>query len=87
MDETYFRKKLLSWHYNKSRTINIVDLLQSNYQCFRRRVQMRVDNGELDFREAIRRANLEEMLYLQNVIDEERIDRQLRSKRSRVKKN
>lgn len=67
------RKKLLKWHYDKSRTINIVDLLSSNYQRFRYMVAHRVDNCKLDFREAIKIATLEELQDLQNIIDEERL--------------
>jgi hypothetical protein len=72
MDEIKLRKKLLRWHYNKLRTIGIVELLQSTYQCFRYRVQHRVNKGQIDFREAIKLANENELWDLQNIIDEER---------------
>lgn len=73
MDEKKLRKKLLRWHYDKSRTIHIVNLLQSTYQCFRYRVQNRLGETKLDFREAIKKANKSELWELQNIIDEERL--------------
>ncbi len=73
MNEATIRKKLLRWHYDKSRTIKIIDLLKSNYQRFRYMVQDRVDKGQLDFREAIKLATENELWDLQNIIDEERI--------------
>lgn len=71
----YLRKKLLRWHYNKTRTISIVDLLESGYQGFRRRVARRLeqDPESYNFRDAIKFANLEELRYLQGRIDEDRL--------------
>ncbi len=73
MDEKRLRKKMLKWHYDKSRTIHIINLLQSNYQSFRYKVQRRLDEERLDFREAIKKATIDELYDLQNIIDEERI--------------
>lgn len=65
------RAKLLGWHYQKSRTISIVDLLESDYQRFRRMVARRVGN-DIDFREAIKLATIEELSLLQQIRDEKR---------------
>ena len=71
MDEKLLRKKLLKWHYDKSRNISIVNLLQSTYQCFRYRVENRLGLQRLDFREAIKQANMIELSELQNIINED----------------
>lgn len=72
-DTERLRKKLLQWHYRKAGTIKIVDLLQSDYQRFRRMVQRRIGNGDLDFREAIEKANIDELQMLDMTIIEERL--------------
>lgn len=64
---------MLRWHYDKGRTIHIIDLLSSTYQSFRFRVQHRTNIDKLDFREAIKKANYDELCHLQNVIDEQRL--------------
>lgn len=66
------RKRLLAWHYNRSKTIKIVELLQSNYQCFRYKVKNRIGR-DIDFREAIKIATMDELEKLSEIIDEERI--------------
>jgi hypothetical protein len=66
------RKRLLRWHYNKARTIAIVDLLESDFQSFRRRVCRRLDR-DLDFREAIELATGEELNRLDEVRDSRRL--------------
>lgn len=73
--EKKLRKKMLRWHYDKSRSINIVDLLESCYQVFRSRVERRLNMSyrSLDFREAIKKATLKELEYLQATIDEKRL--------------
>lgn len=68
------RKRLLKWHSNKQRSIEIIDLLESGYQGFRRKVCNRIGE-DLCFREAIKRATQEELERLQNHIDEEYADK------------
>lgn len=67
------RKRLLNWHYKKAKTISIVDLLESGYQCFRRNVGRRVKNPDIDFREAIKVANEDELSQLLQYRDETKI--------------
>lgn len=52
--------------------MSIVDLLESDYQHFRRKVS-RLLNEELDFREAIKQANEDELSFLLQVRDEKRM--------------
>lgn len=73
MDEKKVRKKLLRWHYDKCRTINIINLLASDYQRFRYMVQNRLNEGQIDFKEAIKKATENELWELQNIIDEDRL--------------
>lgn len=67
------RNRLLSWHYQKAKTLSILDLLQSNYQSFRYRVQNRLNVNNLDFREAIKKATLDELQMLDEIKNEERL--------------
>jgi hypothetical protein len=67
------RNRLLSWHYSKSKTLTILDLLQSNYQSFRYRVQRRLQVDELDFRQAIKKATLDELQMLDEIKNCERL--------------
>lgn len=66
------RRQLLNWHYKKCNTISIVDLLESDYQRFRNMVCRRTGE-ELDFREAIKKANLDELTTLMEIRDEKRL--------------
>lgn len=50
------RKRLLNWHRGKQGSLSIVDLLASDYQTFRNRVNVRL-NKDLDFRDAIKEAS------------------------------
>ena len=74
MDKTHkdLRKRMMQWHRNKQKSIKIIDLLGSNYQCFRSRVCRRLD-VDLDFYEAIKQANYDELTYLNNYILEEKL--------------
>lgn len=67
------RNRLLSWHNSKSKTISIVDLMDSNFQAWRRRIEIRLENHEtLDFRDAIRSATMDELQRLDILILEDR---------------
>ena len=54
--------------YNKC-----LDLLQAKYKTFRYRIQNLLCVERLNFREAIKKTNLEESRHLQFIIDEDRI--------------
>lgn len=66
------RKRLLSWHYKKCRGTQIMDLLESDYQVFRWKVCHRLEK-ELNFMEAIKQANEEELYELENIKTEKRL--------------
>ncbi len=66
------RKRLLNWHYSKTKTITIFDLLTSDYQRFRIKVSHRIGK-DLDFREAIKQANEDELHMLEQIRDELRL--------------
>lgn len=68
------RKKLLNWHRGKQGSLTIVDLLASDYQTFRNRVNVRL-NKNLDFRDAIKEANDSELSYLDMHILEEKLEK------------
>lgn len=70
---TTLRQRLLSWHYAKSRTISIVDLLESDYQGFRRKVGNRVGNSNINFRDAIKDASEDELIGLDILRTEKRL--------------
>lgn len=65
------RKRLLNWHYKKSKTIAIIELLESDYQRFRNLVKRRIER-DIDFREAIKLANYDELTLLEQIRDEKR---------------
>jgi hypothetical protein len=73
MSNEKLRKRLLSWHYRKVKGTGIVDLLESTYQCFRYKVQQRVDRT-LNFREAIVLANDDELEMLDIIRIEARLN-------------
>jgi hypothetical protein len=56
----------------KSQNLTLIDLLDSNYQKFRNDVCRRLDR-QVDFREAIKLANEDELRYLDNYILEEKL--------------
>lgn len=68
--EQWLRRKLLNWHYHKVRTLSVFNLLEAGYQKFRNDVSNRL-GANVDFREAIKKANLKELEYLQWFRDEE----------------
>lgn len=69
------RQRLLNWHYQKVRSISMLDLLESDYQNFRTMVEQRLNlpYRSLDFREAIKKANDQELTYLEITRDEKRV--------------
>lgn len=73
------RTRLLLWHSGMNSGLQIFDLLESGYQAFRRRVAGRVDipDDKMDFREAIKIANDEELESLMAHIDEERLEKKM----------
>ncbi|HYE53686.1 MAG TPA: hypothetical protein VD996_02545 [Chitinophagaceae bacterium] len=73
--ENKLRKRLLNWHYYKSKTVSVVDLLESTYQSFRYRVGNRIGNSGISFRDAIKQANQDELEQLDNIILEDRIQK------------
>lgn len=66
------RKRLKRWHYRKAKGLGVIDLLDSNYQGFRYRVQARLDRP-IGFIEALNLANADELQQLDNYILEERL--------------
>lgn len=66
------RKRLLNWHYQKCNGINILDLLESDYQRFRFRVKQRLGR-DIDFRDAIKLATYDELTMLEQIRDEKRL--------------
>ena len=60
------RTKMLSWHYRISGSINIVHLLDSNYQRFRNIVSRRTGR-DLDYRAAIKEATIGELEMLDEI--------------------
>lgn len=66
-DHKALRKRLMQWHRNKQKSIAIVDLLDSTYQTFRNKVCTRLEK-DLDFYDAIKEANLEELQKLDMII-------------------
>lgn len=67
------RKRLLQWHRNKQQSINIILLADSNYQIFRNTVNRRLGT-DLDYYDAIKQANLEELQKLDMVILDEKLN-------------
>lgn len=74
---TDLRKYLLNWHRGKVSSIGFVELLSSSYQSFRNRVNSRT-GLDLDFREAIKEANENELGYLDSVILEDKEEKKRR---------
>lgn len=77
-NEKRLRKNLLSWHYRKSKTVAVIDLLDSTYQAWRWKVTKRCDPEDklkkgLDFRDAIKKANLNELEDLDRINCEMRL--------------
>jgi|LakMenEpi03Aug12_release.lakeMendotaPanAssembly.Ray.scaffolds.fasta_scaffold1479934_2 hypothetical protein len=66
------RTRLLRWHARKVKTVGVVDLLESFYQGFRRRVS-HAEGRDLDLREAIKLASEDELTRLDIHITEERL--------------
>lgn len=66
------RTRLLRWHARKVKTMGVVDLLESFYQGFRRRVSI-AEGRDLDLREAIKLASEDELTRLDIHITEERL--------------
>ncbi len=65
------RARMLRWHSRKVKSLGLVDLLESFYQGFRRRVSM-AEGRELDLREAIKLASEDELTRLDIHIQEEK---------------
>lgn len=66
------RARMLRWHARKVKSLGVVDLLESFYQGFRRRVSI-AEGRELDLREAIQLASEDELTRLDIHIQEERL--------------
>lgn len=66
------RSRLLRWHSRKVKSVGVVDLLESFYQGFRRRVS-KAEGRDLNLRDAIKLANVSELERLDIHITEERL--------------
>lgn len=66
------RTRMLRWHARKVKSVGVLDLLESFYQGFRRRVSI-AQGRELDLREAIQLASEDELTRLDIHIQEERL--------------
>lgn len=75
--EQKLRKRLHNWYNHKSKTVAIVDLLQSDYGAFRRGVAMdlKIDSSLFNFKDAIKKASLQRLEQLDNIILDSKIDR------------
>ncbi|MBW2962294.1 hypothetical protein [Mesonia aestuariivivens] len=68
------RKRLMQWHRNKQKSIKIIELLDSNYQRFRNKVSKRLSDENIDFYDAIKKANVDELEILDMVILNEKLN-------------
>lgn len=75
MDKAHreLRNRLMQWHRNKQKSIKIIDLASSDYQTFRHTVNNRLGKN-LNYYDAIKQANEEELQKLDNIILEEKLN-------------